>query len=1105
MNRNSFTAVLGALVALVLPFAAQAQSSVAEDFTRGTTTNSWWFFNGACLTAGSATGVEPSTGAGQLPGCTTIASSYYNKTSGEVLTGGYNGTFPDPLVGNPNLPGEGALRFTNGQPYGFRENGGILSTSPFPTGQGVSITFKTVTYLGNSGGGGADGADGISFFLMDASKLVTSTITGQSAGDGNGLGAWGGSLGYSCSNSNTPYNGLNGGYLGLGIDEYGNFLNGTTNTLNESGTTASGDNTASGGGYKPGRIGLRGAGSISWSALNAAYGQDPGNPNAPYYPATLVTGCGVNGGTYDSNTGGCMSCSAGTYNLSTGKCDTTTCSSGSYDASTGQCESCPSGDTYNSGPNNCSTKTCSSGTYNSTTGLCETCPNGGTYTSSTNSCSTTTCSTGTYNPGANKCETCASGTYNLSNNKCEICISVGYTNYDSSTNLCWNNAHTLSKNPTTANPAATTPQTITATGGATNTISPTASATQSPTPTNKAVDWYTAVQNTCRTGYLWNYATAASPTSAGTASLTNPLNTAGILDYGALPGGYSVLPTGTQIAAESATTRGAAIPIYYQLKISQNGLLSLSYAVCPATGCGAWQGVLTKQNITTANGPLPANFLFGFAGSTGGSNNIHEILCFRADPATSASSSAGASEKQSAKLETGVQAYFAYYNPSNGYTGRVTASSLGFDSYGNVVVASTPNWDASCVLTGVLTGSTCSTTGVAGPTAAEAPLSPGTAGSRQILTWNGSSGVAFQYGNLTAAQQSAVDAGDGSSTPDRVNFLRGDRSNEINSAGTGEFRRRTGVLGDIVNSSPTWVGSPGAPYTATWADRLNASATPPENGSTAQTYPAYASAQFNRTQVVYVGANDGLLHGFRSGTYNSSVGTCATTPSASCFTNNDGLELIAYMPGSLLSGVSSNLIHPDTTNPIQRADRLRQSAVRSPVLCRRHARRRRCLLQRAVALLDRRRPGGRRQRALRPGRDQPGQLLRGQCRKPGHGRMEQHDHQLRRQYQLRPEPGQYLRHPADAPPARRALGGHLRQRAGQRFGRWRHLHHDAGPDDGRAGGAVLLPEHRQRQHHQPQRHHLRHAGRPRWRPHHRLRLRRRCPGTCLALRPDVDE
>ncbi|HXB65097.1 MAG TPA: hypothetical protein VNV42_09520, partial [Solirubrobacteraceae bacterium] len=253
MNRNSFSILLAAIVALAAPFAVEAQSSVQEDFTKASTLNPWYFFNGACLTAGSATGVEPTAGAGQLPGCTTIAASYYNKSSGEVLVGGNSGTFPDPS-------GKGALRFTNGSPYGFSENGGIVSTTPFPTGQGVSITFKTVTYLGNSGGGGADGADGISFFLMDASKLNTATITGQAAGDGNGLGAWGGSLGYSCSNSNSPYNGLNGGYLGVGIDEYGNFLNGVTNTLGEAGTTATGDNTATGGGYQPGRIGLRGAG-----------------------------------------------------------------------------------------------------------------------------------------------------------------------------------------------------------------------------------------------------------------------------------------------------------------------------------------------------------------------------------------------------------------------------------------------------------------------------------------------------------------------------------------------------------------------------------------------------------------------------------------------------------------------------------------------------------------------------------------------------------------------------------------------------------------------------------------------------------------------------
>ena len=123
---------------------------------------------------------------------------------------------------------------------------------------------------------GADGADGISFFLQDGSQPP-------------GLGAWGGSLAYSCSNSNTPHEGLQGGYIGLGIDEYGNFLNGTNLVAGYTGTnTATGDNTAYGYGYKPDRIGLRGAGNISWAALNGAYGNNPNNSALPYYPVSLA-------------------------------------------------------------------------------------------------------------------------------------------------------------------------------------------------------------------------------------------------------------------------------------------------------------------------------------------------------------------------------------------------------------------------------------------------------------------------------------------------------------------------------------------------------------------------------------------------------------------------------------------------------------------------------------------------------------------------------------------------------------------------------------------------------------------------------------------------
>ena len=86
--------------------AARANVNVEEDFTGTTTQNPWYFFNGACLTASTAS-TTAAPGPGTPPGCT--ADTYYN----ENLVGGYNGTsgttqtLPDPV-------GDGALRFTNG-------------------------------------------------------------------------------------------------------------------------------------------------------------------------------------------------------------------------------------------------------------------------------------------------------------------------------------------------------------------------------------------------------------------------------------------------------------------------------------------------------------------------------------------------------------------------------------------------------------------------------------------------------------------------------------------------------------------------------------------------------------------------------------------------------------------------------------------------------------------------------------------------------------------------------------------------------------------------------------------------------------------------------
>jgi type IV pilus assembly protein PilY1 len=899
--------LLALLAAASLPLTAAAQT-VSEDFTGTTTTNGWYFFNGACLTASRASGNEPSgASTGQIPGCVTLyAGGNGPLLYDEPLVGGYNGVAGWTTAQLPDPASHGALRFTNGNlagnanagPGGQNQNGAVISATPFPSSQGVAVTFRTVTYRGDGGGGGHDGAYGMSFFLMDASQL-----------NGSGVGSLGGSLGYSCSNANPPFNGLIGGYLGLGIDEYGNFLNSPTNTtgeLNASGglnspatpTGTTGDNTATGGGYMPNRIGVRGAGNVAWAALTGAYNGNPNNAAAPYYPTTLAQSCLNGGGTYDANNGMCDICPAGTtYNAGQHQCEQ--CSGAIYLAGTNTCESCPSGQVYDAASNSC--LGCTNGAYDAATNTCSSCPAGSTYDPNSGQCQTCSGAYSNYDSGNGMCQICPSSAPSWTGPSSNECCPNGYT-WGARSQSCRSSGggRVSGVDPTSATPTTSAPVT-----GPASSFPPNSPNSSSPNAGNP--DSYYAVQNTCQSGSLWNYAVPNAPTSAGAAALSNAANSAPILDYAAIPNAYTVLPAGAQIANETAESRGAATPISYNLSISPDGLLSVAYSI----NGGAYQQIVKSQSITAANGPLPANFLFGFAGSSGGSTNIHEILCFKAQSQTTAASSASASQRQAAKLQTGAQAFFAFYNPTD-WTGSVTANSLGLDQFGNVVVSPTASWDASCVLSGVGANGTCASTGAAGPIAAQVPAS------RVILSWNGSRGTPFEYGSLTGSQQVTLDAGDNSSAScnasaaydpsDRAAYLRGDRSCEINTQGVGLFRARDGVLADVVDSSPAWVGPPIAPYLATWNDRLYPLASNAENAAGAPSYVNFTQSNETRLNVVYAGSNDGLLHGFRSGSYAANGTFCSAAMAGNCtgtVTPNDGQEVLAYMPGAVLQTIHS--------------------------------------------------------------------------------------------------------------------------------------------------------------------------------------------------------
>lgn len=136
----------------------------------------------------------------------------------------------------------------------------------------------------------------------------------------------------------------------------------------------------------------------------------------------------------------------------------------------------------------------------------------------------------------------------------------------------------------------------------------------------------------------------------------------------------------------------------------------------------------------------------------------------------------------------------------------------------------------------------------------------------------------FTWANLSNTQRALFNINPDSTTQAtdnrgeaRVNYIRGNRAGEGDSEGS--FRRRSSALGDIVNSSPALVGK--AQYLAYLADSIDG-----EAGE----YSDFQAAAAERTPTIYVGANDGMLHGFNAQT---------------------GAETFAFIP----SAVMPNLYH----------------------------------------------------------------------------------------------------------------------------------------------------------------------------------------------------
>ena len=172
------------------------------------------------------------------PPCLTAASPLTAANPAPVVSGsGFIPACPNDTtnagVSVPDAVGSGTLRLTpsrGGNPTTDRRQATfVLFDQAIDSGQGLQITFNFYVYNDNNPADAVDlGADGFSFFLIDGTASPTTA------------GSFGGSLGYAqCDESGNnnrcipnmvggdTLDGIAGGYVGIGFDEFGNFSNPT--------------------------------------------------------------------------------------------------------------------------------------------------------------------------------------------------------------------------------------------------------------------------------------------------------------------------------------------------------------------------------------------------------------------------------------------------------------------------------------------------------------------------------------------------------------------------------------------------------------------------------------------------------------------------------------------------------------------------------------------------------------------------------------------------------------------------------------------------------------------------------------------------------------
>ncbi|MDD5262396.1 MAG: autotransporter-associated beta strand repeat-containing protein, partial [Methylacidiphilales bacterium] len=214
------TAFAVTLWLLAVPTPSNAQFIYQENFNNSTAPG-WIFYGGAQTATTSSPGPRLTSGA--TPFTTNNAAPDY-QTNG------------DPEFGKTQIdsPGQGWLRLTTDV---NNQANAAISAAAIPAA-GATVTYK-FDYTFWSGTNPA--ADGLTAFLANANVQFAP-------------GAFGGSMGYAQKNTPTNINGIPAGYVGVGLDTWGNYSNPT-------------EGRSDGPGFYANNADIRGAGSGSGTIL----------------------------------------------------------------------------------------------------------------------------------------------------------------------------------------------------------------------------------------------------------------------------------------------------------------------------------------------------------------------------------------------------------------------------------------------------------------------------------------------------------------------------------------------------------------------------------------------------------------------------------------------------------------------------------------------------------------------------------------------------------------------------------------------------------------------------------------------------------------------